>query len=77
MGWGNTDKAQDVDTSSQELLAVNLGVISNEDCETEYGVNGAKSGERMGTRSSSEWKVYDNMMCTYTEGQDACQVRCL
>ena len=61
MGWGDTDEGND-QIMSDELMIVDLQVISNEDCEEAKG----------GGVSYKNW-IYDDMLCTYTEGQDACQ----
>jgi len=56
VGWGQTSPTS---ASSPVLLEVGLEVISNEDCMI--------AGE--GTYSS---QITDNMMCTFSEGKDAC-----
>lgn len=89
MGWGDTDPGE-TQRLSNDLLVVDVEVISNEDCK---GMK--KSGENYGKKldlymslhyimpslflSSTftynflgNW-IFDDMMCAYTENQDACQ----
>jgi hypothetical protein len=61
MGWGDVDPGSAVITVN-ELHIVSVEVISNEACETI-----TKGGENY------EGKIHDSMLCTSTEGQDACQ----
>jgi hypothetical protein len=58
LGWGVTDDGSLAD----ELLRVDLAVISNEDC------NNAELGE-----DNYNGQIFDDMICTETDGQDACQ----
>ena len=68
MGWGDIEKADDIETYSDVLMVVDLEVITNEQCEH------AESGEDAGKGARSyEGKIYDSMLCTFTEGKDACQ----
>ena len=62
MGWGDTDEGADVQRVSEVLLFVDLRVISNEQCKQSSG----------GDVSYASW-IYDDMLCTYTKGRDACQ----
>ncbi len=62
MGWGDTDDADDRKVVSDDLMIVDLEVISNERCESANG----------GDTSYEGW-IYDDMICTYTRGHDACQ----
>jgi len=61
MGWGDVNPGSSLETVD-ELHIVSVDVISNEECETI-----TKDGQNY------EGQIYDNMMCTSTEGQDACQ----
>jgi trypsin len=61
MGWGDTDEGDGMSLPKQ-LNAVNLNVISNNDCES----------ASQGGDSYKGW-IYDSMLCTYTKGKDACQ----
>ena len=61
MGWGDTDVLT-YEQVSDWLMIVDLEVISNDDC------NAAEKGGV----SYKNW-VTDDMMCTYSENQDACQ----
>ena len=61
MGWGYVNPGSSLETVD-ELHIVSVDVISNEECETI-----TKDGQNY------EGQIYDNMMCTSTEGQDACQ----
>ena len=58
MGWGNTDPDSYFFniTVSDELLEVDLPIISNEQCEAQY----------------DEGWIFDSMICTFFPGRDAC-----
>ena len=58
LGWGVTDDGSLAD----ELLRVDLAVISNEDCD-----NAELEGDNY------NGLIFDDMICTETVGQDACQ----
>mmetsp|Transcript_4522 Transcript_4522/g.8079 ORF Transcript_4522/g.8079 Transcript_4522/m.8079 type:complete len:348 (+) Transcript_4522:939-1982(+) len=62
MGWGGTAYGGDEPSFPDDLQEVDLEVISNDECDN------FKIG-----RDSYEGLIYDNMLCTYTEGKDACQ----
>jgi len=62
MGWGDTDAARSIQNMPDELMIVELEVISNADCEK------AESGT-----DSYDGYIFDDMLCTEHEGQDACQ----
>ncbi|KAL3763296.1 hypothetical protein ACHAWU_008999 [Discostella pseudostelligera] len=62
MGWGDTDAARSIQNMPDELMIVELEVISNADCEK------AESGT-----DSYNGYISDDMLCTEHEGQDACQ----
>jgi hypothetical protein len=49
-------------SAADELLRVDLAVTSNEDC------NNAELGG-----DNYNGKIFDDMICTETDGQDACQ----
>jgi len=61
MGWGDVNPGSSLETVD-ELHIVSVDVISNEECETI-----TKDGQNY------EGQIYDDMLCTSTEGQDACQ----
>ena len=58
LGWGVTDDG----SLANVLLRVDLAVISNDDC------NNAEIGE-----DNYNGQIFDDMICTETDGQDACQ----
>ena len=64
MGWGDTDPETKVQDMPDELMLVELQVISNEECDK------AKSGEE-----SYKGSIFDNMICTESQENvaDACQ----
>ena len=61
MGWGDTNPGAALEVVD-ELHIVSVDVISNEECETI-----AKDGQNY------EGMIFDSMLCTSTEGRDACQ----
>lgn len=61
MGWGDMDAGSGQVLPSM-LMAVDLEVMSNRDC---------RDAER--DEFSYERWIFDDMLCTYTEGKDACQ----
>ena len=65
MGWGDTDAGTNQKVSDH-LLIVDLEVISNSDCSR---MERAQDGENI---SYSGW-IFDDMLCTFSPGQDACQ----
>ena len=65
MGWGDTDAGTNQKVSDH-LLIVDLEVISNSDCSR---MERAQDGENI---SYSVW-IFDDMLCTFSPGQDACQ----
>ena len=62
LGWGDTDPG-DSQRLSDELMVVDVEVISNDECEAAEKGGDAYDG----------W-IKDSMVCTFTNGQDACQV---
>lgn len=62
MGWGDTDQTDAGVSLSDELMIVGLPVISNQDCD-----NASSGGD------SYAGYIFDNMLCTASEGEDACQ----
>jgi len=60
MGWGKTDSGGA--SLPDELLAVELDVISNSECE-----RASKGGYNY------VGDIYDSMLCTHTKEKDACQ----
>ncbi|KAL7505122.1 hypothetical protein ACHAXN_003770 [Cyclotella atomus] len=66
MGWGDTDPDDFNAVVSDELLEVDLPVISNEECS-------AAKGTDNGYTDSYESYIFDSMLCTFEPGLDACQ----
>jgi secreted trypsin-like serine protease len=66
MGWGDTDPDDASAVVSDELLEVDLPVISNEECS-------AAKGTDNGYTDSYDTYIFDSMLCTFEPGQDACQ----
>ncbi|KAL7531704.1 hypothetical protein ACHAXR_004182, partial [Thalassiosira sp. AJA248-18] len=62
-GWGRTDEAA---TASDVLLAVDVNVIPNAECEQSKGLIGE-------VLQSYEGKISNNMMCAKDDGKDSCQ----
>mmetsp|Transcript_26238 Transcript_26238/g.54805 ORF Transcript_26238/g.54805 Transcript_26238/m.54805 type:complete len:176 (-) Transcript_26238:2025-2552(-) len=62
MGWGDMDDNANRKVVSDALMIVDLEVISNGECEKASG----------GDTSYANW-IFDDMICTSTEGHDACQ----
>lgn len=60
-GWGDMD-AGDSTKLPDELMAVELDIISNQQCEA----------SEKGSDSYDGW-IFDSMLCAQTKGQDACQ----
>ena len=61
MGWGDTDPGSAVVTV-KSLQIASVEVISNDECES-FSING----------QNYQGKIDESMLCTYTEGKDACQ----
>ena len=66
MGWGDII-ASDAQQVSETLMITDLEVISNQQCKS---MTKQKDGQAV---SYNDW-IYDDMLCTFTNGQDACQV---
>ncbi|KAL7544528.1 hypothetical protein ACHAWF_007905 [Thalassiosira exigua] len=62
MGWGDMDASAVVNTAD-ELMAVDMSVISTEECESVYN--------RVGLLEKSE--DVESMVCTYEDKKGACQ----
>ena len=64
MGWGDTNPEKEIQDMSNELMIVELQVISNKDCDK------AESG-----KDSYKGYISDDMICTESQGNvaDACQ----
>ena len=60
MGWGDTSPEKSVRDMPDELMIVELQVISNGECEK------AKSGE-----DSYKNSIFEDMVCTKSQGNDA------
>jgi len=65
MGWGDII-AGDAQQVSETLMITDLRVISNQQCKS---MTKQKDGQAV---SYNDW-IYEDMLCTFTEGQDACQ----
>ena len=61
LGWGDTNVATS-EKVSNSLMITSLNVISNQECDA------AKEDDV----SYKNW-IHDDMLCTFTENQDACQ----
>ena len=67
MGWGDTDKAEDVKTLATELLEVEVTTMTNEECAL------SKSTE-VGWEFDYNGQITDNMMCAENVvDMDSCQ----
>lgn len=62
MGWGDTDPDDFNVETPNELMIVGLPVMSNEDCANAETGDGSYAGT-----------IFDNMLCTESDGEDACQ----
>lgn len=62
MGWGDTDPDDFSVETPDELMIVGLPVMSNEDCANAESGDGSYAGT-----------IFDNMLCTESDGEDACQ----
>jgi len=62
MGWGDQNPDEDITRLAKNLMGVDIQVISNSQCER----------SSRGEDSYRGW-IYDSMLCTMTQGQDACQ----
>jgi len=65
MGWGDII-AGEAQQTSDTLMITDLEVISNQQCKS---MTKQKDGQAV---SYNDW-IYADMLCTFTEGQDACQ----
>ena len=63
MGWGDTNASDEVQEISNELMEVDVKLISNEECE--------QSSDGMGL--SYHDMITENMMCAKDMGEDSCQ----
>jgi len=67
MGWGDIDPDQDESELANELMEVEVTVISNEDCD-------ASEGTEPGWEDNYNGQITDNMMCAeHDKMKDACQ----
>jgi len=66
MGWGDTTMDDGIDKISDVLMAVDVEVISNNDCRQVKGTDGSHSENYANY-------IFPSMICTLTPGQDACQ----
>ena len=63
MGWGDTNASEEVQEISNELMEVDVNLISNEECE--------QSSDGMGLSYLDQ--IMENMMCAKDLGEDSCQ----
>ena len=68
MGWGDTNVATGNQEFTDSLMVVDLQVISNTLCEMAEGVK----EDGGGTVDYNGW-IFEDMLCTSSEGKDACQ----
>lgn len=66
MGWGDTAQDDDLRRISDVLMAVDVEVISNNECRNAKGTEG-------NLYNSYKDYIYPSMLCTHTPGKDACQ----
>lgn len=66
MGWGDTAFDDEIKEVAESLMAVDVEVISNDDCRQVRGTDG------MYTNNYINY-IFPSMICTLTPGQDACQ----
>jgi len=67
MGWGDTDIDEDVDAPANELMEVEVSVISNEECD-------ASESDEEGWEYDYNGQITDNMICAeHATAKDACQ----
>mmetsp|Transcript_12537 Transcript_12537/g.27442 ORF Transcript_12537/g.27442 Transcript_12537/m.27442 type:complete len:520 (+) Transcript_12537:260-1819(+) len=66
MGWGDTIAADDAQKLSDVLMAVDVNVISNSDCDD-------SSGTINGWSDSYKGQITSNMLCAADKIQDSCQ----
>lgn len=65
MGWGDMVEGDEQEVSD-ELMAADLEVISNKRCKKADGVVDGRD------ISYENW-IFNDMLCTFSEGKDACQ----
>lgn len=66
MGWGDTAFDDEVKEVAESLMAVDVEVISNDDCRQVKGTDGFYTNNYINY-------IFPSMICTLTPGQDACQ----
>lgn len=62
LGWGDTYVATSEQVLSDSLMITSLNVISNQECDA----------SKLDDVSYKNW-IHEDMLCTFTENQDACQ----
>jgi len=72
IGYGDTDIRDSISTSSNILMETVVYSQSNIECESSSGVVESEWGPVM---TSLKGGITENMICAYSEGSDACQVR--
>ena len=70
IGWGDTDKSDEVITPSDVLIETQLFSISNEQCEMSQGLVDTEFGPIF---TDLKGGITDNMLCAMESGKDACQ----
>jgi trypsin len=63
MGWGDTHESEEVQELSNELMEVDVRLITNEECE--------QSSDDMG--NTYQGMIAESMMCAKDLGEDSCQ----
>ena len=66
MGWGDTTMDDETKEPSEALMAVDVEVISNDDCRQVSGTDGIYTNNYINY-------IFPSMICTLTPGSDACQ----
>lgn len=66
MGWGDIDVDLYNATYPDELMSVDVHIVSNQDCENSSGII-------VGLDFTYDGAITDNMLCAADEGQDSCQ----
>lgn len=67
LGWGDTDIDYDINEPANELMHVEVSIISNEEC-------GASNGTIEDREDNYHGQITDNMICAeHLEEKDACQ----
>ena len=65
MGWGDTTASNDTFVKSNELMKIDVNLITNEACK--------QSSDGVNSYSEFPNEVTENMMCAKDSGKDSCQ----